>query len=153
MTRSPLRPQFDPGTSGKGRRFERLFLLHRRFNNVISILGKLVLSCLIWPRFVAPFRWELTRHAMPLGGIDKAFIGYKILQLSDLHVGKVRLKYLERVFRRCLEEKPDLVVITGDLIDYDVGNVEAIEGLLRPLMEARVPDGVIAIFGNHDYHE
>jgi predicted MPP superfamily phosphohydrolase len=153
MKPPPFRPQFDPGTLDQGRGFERLFLVHRRFNSVVSQAGKLVLTCLIWPRFVAPFHWELTRLPLPLGGIGEAFAGYKILQLSDLHVGRVRPSYLRRVFEGCLHKKPDLVVITGDLIDYDIGNIEILEGLLRQLTAAHVPDGILAIFGNHDYHE
>ncbi len=156
MSRARFQPQFDPVTLSKGRRFERLFLINRKFNTVISQIGKIVLTCMIWPRFVAPFRWELTRKEMPLGwanGNGGAFAGYKILQLSDLHVGRVKQDYLADVIRKCLTEKPDLVVITGDLIDYDVDNMELLEPLLRVLVEARVPDGVVAIFGNHDYHE
>ncbi|MGN6368908.1 MAG: metallophosphoesterase [Phycisphaerae bacterium] len=143
-------------TLSKGRRFERLFLINRKFNTIISNIGKMVLTCMIWPRFVAPFRWELTRREMPLRWADehgRAFAGYKILQLSDLHVGRVKQSYLREVIEKCLAEKPDLVVITGDLIDYDVGNNELLEPLLKMLIDARAPDGVVAIFGNHDYHE
>jgi predicted MPP superfamily phosphohydrolase len=90
---------------------------------------------------------------MPLGHLPKAFVGYKILQLTDLHVGRTKESYLREVIARCLLEEPDLVVITGDLIDYGVDNVPILERLLKPLMAANVPDGVVAIFGNHDYHE
>ncbi|HUO11106.1 MAG TPA: metallophosphoesterase [Phycisphaerae bacterium] len=156
MTTPRFRPQFDPATLSKSRRFERMFLVNLRVNKCISNIGKAVLTCMIWPRFVAPFRWEFSRKPLPLGwpnGGGKPFAGYKILQLSDLHVGRVRPDYLAGVFTRCLEEKPDLIVITGDLIDYDIGNIEILERLLQPLLAANVPDGILAIFGNHDYHE
>lgn len=133
------RPQFDPAQFQKDRWFERWFLQHRGFNVLISQLGKIGLSSLIWPRFVAPFRWQLTRYAMPLAGIGETFVGYRLLQLSDLHVGKVRLDYLESVFRQTVREKPDLIAITGDLIDYDRGNVEQLERLLPTLLEAAPP--------------
>jgi uncharacterized protein len=153
MMRAAPRPQFDPAVSDKRRWFERLFLLNRCTNALISWTGKMVLSCLIWPRFVAPFRWKLTRHPLPLGHLPPAFAGYTILQLTDLHVGRTRESYLHEVVARCLLEKPDLVVITGDLIDYGVDNVPILERVLKPLMAANIPDGVVAIFGNHDYHE
>jgi predicted MPP superfamily phosphohydrolase len=153
MMRGPPRPQFDPAVSDRRRWFESFFLLNRFTNAVISAVGKAALSCLIWPRFVAPFRWKLTRQPLPLSPLPPAFSGYTLLQLTDLHVGKTRESYLHEVIARCLQEKPNLVVITGDLIDYGVDNVEILERVLQPLMQAGIPDGVVAIFGNHDYHE
>jgi predicted MPP superfamily phosphohydrolase len=52
-----------------------------------------------------------------------------------------------------MQEKPDLVVITGDLIDYDPASLAILRRLLQPVVSATPPDGVAAIFGNHDYHE
>jgi predicted MPP superfamily phosphohydrolase len=146
-------PQFDTKKSMARRRFERAFLLHRGFNRFITMCGRAAMTAMIWPRFVAPFRWELTRHAMPLAGLDPVFEGYRILQLTDLHVGRTDVNYLARVFERCLREKPDLIVITGDLIDYDPDSLPILERLLVPLVQAAPRDGVAAIFGNHDYHE
>jgi predicted MPP superfamily phosphohydrolase len=136
-------------------RLERLLLSRPAFNIAVAEAGKLFLSALVWPRFVAPYRWRLTRYPMPLAHLDPVFAGYKILHLTDLHVGKTRLDYLVRVVTACLREKPDLVVITGDLIDYQPGALPLLKDLLRELTETpdRAPDGVLAIFGNHDYHE
>ena len=153
MKLPPFRPQFDPRSFGQNRKFERLFLVHHNFNFIVARGGKFALSCLLWPRFVAPFRWELTRYPITLAGLSPEFLGYKILHLTDLHVGRTRNDYLHSVFQRCLEEKPDLVVITGDLIDYHAGNLELLDPLLTQLTAANVPDGILAIFGNHDYHE
>ena len=55
--------------------FERWFLLNRKVNAAISCAGKAALTCMVWPRFVAPHRWKLTRHEMPLsvrrgGGLE-----------------------------------------------------------------------------------
>jgi predicted MPP superfamily phosphohydrolase len=142
-------------SGGPVRQFERLLLRNRAVNAFISESGKLFLACLIWPRFVAPFRWRLTCHPMPLANLDPVFTGYKILQLTDLHVGKTRLDYLAQVFDRTLEEKPDLVVLTGDLIDYRPSALPKLKQLFRHLTDGpfKAPDGILAIFGNHDYHE
>jgi predicted MPP superfamily phosphohydrolase len=138
----------------KDRRWhERLLLAHPFLNRFAACCGQVVLTALIWPRFVAPYRWELTRREMPLRGVDAAFNGYRILQLSDFHVGQTRQSYLERVVDRCLEEKPDLVVITGDLIDYEPKALRPVGGLLKRIAAGAGADGVCVIFGNHDYHE
>ena len=151
--RPPVVSQFDPNGSMRRRGFERFFLLNRSVNVIISETGKLALSALIWPRFVAPFRWRLTRHPLPLAHLRPAFEGYRILHLTDLHVGKTDPKYLLRVIRTALAERPDLVVITGDLIDYLPEALPLLRQVLAPLAENRPPDGIIAIFGNHDYNE
>jgi len=108
---------------------------------------------MIWPRFVAPFRWKLNRYPLPLTNLDPSFEGFKILQVSDLHVGATCTKYLAKVFTRCLEEKPDLIVITGDLIDYHPRALPLLKNLLTILTTHLPPHGILVIFGNHDYHE
>jgi uncharacterized protein len=142
-------------SGGPFRHVERLFLSNRSVNAFVSGSAKLFLACLIWPRFVAPFRWRLTRYPLPLANLHPAFAGFKILQLSDLHVGTTRLDYLMQVFDRALAEKPDLVVITGDFIHYDPAALAPLKQLLRRLSDGpyRPPEGTLAIFGNHDYHE
>jgi predicted MPP superfamily phosphohydrolase len=124
-------------------------------NAAISSAGKLFLSALIYPRFVAPYRWQLTRYEMPLVNLPPAFNGYRILQLTDLHVGKTRIDYLTQVFDKTMREKPDLVVITGDLIDYHPSALPLLKQLLTFLKNHahQPPGGILAIFGNHDYHE
>jgi len=132
---------------------ERLLLTHPFLNRFIACCGQWTLAALIWPRFVAPFRWELTRHDLPLAGVDAAFEGYRILQLTDFHVGKTRMSYLTRVVERCLDEKPDLIVLTGDFIDYHPSALAPLKPLLARIAARAGADGVCAILGNHDYHE
>lgn len=140
---------------GPSRHIERLFLSNPVVNKTISTAGKLFLACLIWPRFVAPYRWMLRKFDMPLAGVGKPFDGYKILQLTDLHVGKTRVGYLAAAIEQAMKEKPDLVVITGDLIDYQPAALPLLKGLLGGMRKLphQPPDGTLAIFGNHDYHE
>lgn len=142
--------QFDLDATLQSRPLERAILRHRWFNVFLHCVGTTGLSLLVWPRFVAPFRWLLTRYDMPLRGLDDAFRGYRILQLSDFHLGRARLGYITRVVERCRAEQPDLIVLTGDLIHYSRKGLEVLPGVLRRL---HAPDGVLAIFGNHDYHE
>ncbi len=137
------------------RQFERFFLSSGSLNAAISTAGKLFLTCLLYPRFIAPYRWHLTRYDMPFANLHPVFNGYKILQLTDLHVGKTRIDYLTRVFDKTMQEKPDLVVITGDLIDYQPAALPLLKQLLTFLLNHphKPAGGILAIFGNHDYHE
>ena len=144
------KPQFDVEKSLQNRRFEKMIFHHGSLAAVIKSIGFYSLSTLIWPRFIAPKRWQLTRFNVVMPNLPRVFDGYKIAQLSDLHTGSTDQHYLRRVLETVVAEKPDVIVITGDLIEYRAGSLQKLEALL-PLLHAT--DGVLAIFGNHDYHE
>lgn len=143
-------PQFDVEKSLHDRRLERVFFRHGILAAVIKTMGFYGLSALIWPRFVAPHRWVLTHFEVPMRNLGRDFDGYKIAQLTDLHTGKTDEHYLRRAVETVVALDPDLIVITGDLIEYHAGSLEKLDRLLALL---HAPDGVVAIFGNHDYHE
>lgn len=78
------------------------------------------------------------------------FEGYRVLQLSDLHVGTYGsdTAFLEKIVQRVNEEHPDLIVMTGDLINTTPTEITPFEQTLSGL---RAKDGVMAVLGNHDY--
>jgi uncharacterized protein len=86
--------------------------------------------------------------------IHKKVIGFpevKILMASDIHLGALigerREKKLLDIIR---EQKPDLVLLCGDLIDGEIAPVLR-KNLGRHIQEIRTPLGVYAILGNHEY--
>lgn len=82
--------------------------------------------------------------------LPKAFDGYRITQLSDLHLGTLHghESVVERIVDSVNATRPDLIVFTGDLVNYHAEEVHEFEAVLRRL---KAPDGVVAIMGNHDY--
>ena len=97
------------------------------------------------------FRWQcwgltVTHTEVELSGLPSEFDGYTIVHLSDLHgheYGEGSLRLLERVAR----EKPDLIVITGDLIDQE-SQMQIIPALVRSLA-AIAPTYYVT--GNHEW--
>ncbi|WMJ68252.1 metallophosphoesterase [Stenotrophomonas sp. 24(2023)] len=84
-------------------------------------------------------------------GLPAAFEGYRVLQLTDIHASRLLTgAWVKQVVAAANAQQPDLIVITGDLID---GTVQARRNDYPPLGELRAPDGVIAINGNHEYYE
>ena len=76
--------------------------------------------------------------------------GYRIVQISDVHVGPTLGKdFVEEVVAEIQAAKPDLVVITGDLVDGDVAELAP---LLEPLRSLKARDGVFFCTGNHEYY-
>ncbi|WP_258223704.1 metallophosphoesterase, partial [Stenotrophomonas sp. HMWF003] len=92
-----------------------------------------------------------TRHIeVAIDGLPAQFDGYRVLQLTDIHASRLLTgTWVAKVVANSNALSPDLVVITGDLID---GTVAARAADFAPLARLRAPDGVIAITGNHEYY-
>lgn len=75
----------------------------------------------------------------------------KILMASDIHLGALIGERQElKLVRIINEQKPDLVLLCGDLVDGDIGPVLR-KNLGRHIQEIKTPLGVYAIPGNHEY--
>jgi predicted MPP superfamily phosphohydrolase len=93
---------------------------------------------------------SLKRVEIPLARWPARLDGFRIVQLSDIHIGPI----LDRAFARRLVDRvdalaPDLVVITGDLVD---GAVAQLENEVAPFGELRARHGVFFVTGNHDHY-
>lgn len=96
-------------------------------------------------------RWifHTRRVEIPIRGLDRAFDGYTIAHLSDLHIGNFTpLWWGKRWARVANAEEPDMTVITGDMVTSGVSFHGAIAELVGGL---RAKDGVFVSMGNHDY--
>jgi len=91
------------------------------------------------------------RHVeVAIDNLPAAFDGYRVLQLTDIHASRLLTgEWVAKVVAESNAQQPDLVVITGDLVD---GSVAARANDVRPLGELKARDGVIAITGNHEYY-
>ena len=75
--------------------------------------------------------------------------GYSIVQLTDVHVGPtIGRDYIQAVVDRANALAPDVIVITGDLVD---GTVENLGEHVAPLGQLRAREGVYFVTGNHEY--
>ncbi|WP_437875823.1 metallophosphoesterase [Sorangium sp. So ce513] len=92
---------------------------------------------------VRPVRVRLRR-------LPAAMSGFRLVQLTDLHIGPtIGREWLERVVARVNALEPDLVAITGDLVD---GSVEELREHTAPLADLRARYGVFFVTGNHEYY-
>jgi len=75
---------------------------------------------------------------------------YTIAHLTDVHVGSlIGRDFIETLVRRVNALKPDLIVITGDLVD---GPLSELRPHVEPLRDLRARDGVYAVTGNHEFY-
>ena len=76
--------------------------------------------------------------------------GLRIVQLTDLHASRLlQAPWLQAVVNKTNALKPDLILITGDLVD---GSPRARVDDVQPLKDLRARYGVFAIPGNHEYY-
>ncbi len=98
---------------------------------------------------VAEMPLVVRRVRVRLPGLGARTRGYTIAQVSDVHVsatiGRARVEEIAAAVRAL---GPDLVAITGDLVD---GSVAELGPLLAPLANLRAKDGVFFVTGNHEY--
>lgn len=87
---------------------------------------------------------------VPLRRLSPSLSGFRIAQLTDLHIGPTLGKrWLRDVVAHTNAANPDLIVITGDLVD---GSVEALREDTAPLGDLKAKHGVFFVTGNHEYY-
>lgn len=90
------------------------------------------------------------RVTVPLDKLPDGAEGYTIVQLTDVHIGRVLgERFAAKVVERVNALAPDLIVITGDLVD---GHLDELRSHVEPLRGLRARDGVYAVTGNHEYY-
>jgi uncharacterized protein len=94
--------------------------------------------------------FEIEEVPVRIPGLPRVLDGYTIAQVSDIHAGIfVGDRELDEGLALVREIRPDLLVATGDLVDFDIRYAARLAAAL-----ARVAprDGVFAVLGNHDYY-
>jgi hypothetical protein len=84
--------------------------------------------------------------------LPQSFDGYRILQLSDLHIGTFlkNKSFIRKLVNVVNEQHADLIVFTGDLVNVRADEVRPFVSDLSKMVSK---DGVLSVMGNHDYCE
>ncbi|BBB91854.1 MAG TPA: metallophosphoesterase [Methylomusa anaerophila] len=102
--------------------------------------------------FIGDTEIVVRRHQLTFSGLPAAWNGLKLAQLSDTHIGPFfnldKLDYVAGMIRR---EKPDLLAITGDLID-DLDMLDETFARLEQL-SLDLRHGIYYCWGNHEHYK
>ncbi|MCS5645914.1 MAG: metallophosphoesterase [Candidatus Marinimicrobia bacterium] len=92
----------------------------------------------------------IIKHDIYIKKLPDAFENFSIVQISDLHVGPtIKRPYVEDVLEKISRLNPDLIAVTGDLVD---GSVKYLKSELQPLKDMIASNGTFFVTGNHEYY-
>ena len=101
----------------------------------------------VWEGIRVP---RIKRTEIEVEGLPRAFDGFRIVHLSDLHCSAAaRREHMKGIVAQANTLNADIVCITGDFVD---GSVEARREDLEPLKELKSRLGVFGCAGNHEYY-
>jgi predicted MPP superfamily phosphohydrolase len=93
---------------------------------------------------------EVVEVEVPIEGLPRELDGYHIVQLSDMHVGEtIDQSFILPIVETVTSLAPDLIALTGDLVD---GSVTKLRADISPLGYLRARDGILCVTGNHEYY-
>lgn len=115
-----------------------------------SIVALTVLYVVIYGTTAGPTRFVVNNIEFQSPNLPESFDGYRILQISDLHVGKWEgdTLPLAQMVKLVNEQHADAIMVTGDLVHTYAKELDGFEPILSAI---KAKDGVYSIFGNHDY--
>lgn len=113
-------------------------------------LAALALCVALWGTWEATRVPDVRTQEIAIPNLPFALDGLVIVQLSDTHIGPLlNEQWLRAVVEKANAQKPDIIVITGDIID---GALHALTQSVAPLADLRATFGVYGVTGNHEYY-
>ncbi len=113
------------------------------------ITGSLFFGTLTFGMFKWIYDFKIWKKVVQLPKLPQSFNGFRIVQVSDIHLGSWLSKNeMREAVSRINELEPDVVFFTGDLVNYSTDEAYPFENILNKI-EAK--NGVYSILGNHDY--
>jgi len=99
--------------------------------------------------FANKYRYQVQRFRLSFSHLPASFRGLKIVHISDIHAGSFTDKEaVMKGVQKIMDEKPDLILFTGDLVNNMAGEMDEYIAIFSCL---NAPLGIYSTLGNHDY--
>jgi len=112
-------------------------------------LAAIPFASILYSIFKGKYNYKVWKYTLYFDNLPKAFNGYRITQISDIHCGSFdnyeKIRYGVELIN---SQKSDVILFTGDLVNNLANEVHNWKSLFATL---QAPDGVFSIMGNHDY--
>ena len=130
----------------------KLFRSRRNIGNLVGLICvPIIWYILLYGSFIGFNKMEVNRQTFVSKDLPKAFDGYKVVILSDAHVGSYN-EHNEYVLKEAIDsmnaQRPDLIVFLGDLQNTEPKDIYRHMDVLSSL---KAKDGIYTVLGNHDY--
>ena len=115
-----------------------------------AVLSGLIFGCTLWGTLIGVSNFEVREVEYASPDLPKGFDGYRVLQLSDIHIGswQERPEAIQRLVELVNRQQADVILFTGDLVNQ---RSDELQGFTDVLAKLSAPDGVYSVLGNHDY--
>ena len=112
-------------------------------------LAAIPFASILYSIFKGKYNYKVWKYTLYFDNLPKAFDGYRLTQISDIHCGSFdnyeKIRYGVDLIN---SQKSDVILFTGDLVNNLANEVHNWKSLFATL---QAPDGVFSIMGNHDY--
>ena len=112
-------------------------------------LAAIPFASILYSIFKGKYNYKVWKYTLYFDNLPKAFDGYRITQISDIHCGSFdnyeKIRYGVDLIN---SQKSDVILFTGDWVNNFANEVHNWKSLFATL---QAPDGVFSIMGNHDY--
>ncbi len=131
--------------------FKKLFNRKTSFFKYVRIAtSTFIVITMLVGAYITPRNYELNKVIIKIPNLPESFNGYKIIQISDVHLGSWNNKYkrFNRVIKLINNQNADIIVFTGDMVN---NYADEAKGWEPYFLQLKVKSSKFAIKGNHDY--
>jgi predicted MPP superfamily phosphohydrolase len=128
-----------------------IFVKNNRFKHISATISLILIVVLSLYSILNIIRVERIKEIkIKSAKLSPNTQSFNIVQLSDLHLNFTKFPHrLENIVEKTNLLNPDIIVITGDLIDADLNKTEELSSILKKL---NAKYGVYAVTGNHEFY-
>ena len=114
------------------------------------VLAAIPFTSILYGMVKGRFNFRITHEKLSFPHLPEAFNGFKIVQISDIHIGSFlgHESQVKKAIELVNEQNPDLILFTGDLVN---NFTEELNGWIPILSNLKAKYGKLSILGNHDY--
>lgn len=126
------------------------FPSRRKFVSQLAVIAAaLPFTSLLYGMYKGKYNYKVLNYILEFDDLPKAFDGYQITQISDIHSGSFddteKIKYGIDLIN---EQDSDLILFTGDLVN---NKADEMEGWIDVFKKLEAKEGKYSVLGNHDY--
>ena len=137
---------FTTGKSLEGNYFPS----RRKFISKIALgLAAIPFASIIYGIYKGRYNFKVLKYTLHFEDLPKAFDGYKITQISDIHSGSFdNIEKVHYAINLINEQESDVILFTGDMVNNKADEMHPYMDIFG---ELKAKDGKFSVLGNHDY--